>query len=161
MIFLGFGSNLANRYGGRRLIVLRALEKLESKGVRIVKSSPFYETTPSDARRDPMFVNMVTQVETDLSPEELFQACMDVEHDLGCTRILNNGARIIDIDLIAYGDNIIKTKEFVLPHPDLKNLGCLLYPLLDVAPHWINPTSKQSIPEMIERMPPRQIIQKM
>lgn len=161
MIFLGFGSNLANRHGGRRLIILRALEKLESKGVRIVKSSPFYETTSSVSRHEPMFVNMVAQVATEQSPQELFRTCMDVEHDLGRTRILNKGARIIDIDLISYGDDVFKAKDFVLPHPDLKDLGCLLYPLMDVAPHWIHPTSKQSILEMIERMPSGQIIQKM
>ncbi len=160
MIFLGFGSNLANRYGGRRLIILRALEKLEAKGVRIVKSSPFYETSTSTMRHDPMFINMVAQVATEQSAGELLETCLTAEHELGRTRVIKGGPRIIDIDLLAFNDDVINTKQIKLPHPDLKNRGFLLYPLLDIAPHWIDPISKKSIPEMIDRIPSGQIIQK-
>lgn len=161
MIFLSFGSNLANRYGGRRLIILRALEKLESKGVRIVKSSPFYETSMSSSRHDPLFVNMMARIETEQTVQELFKTCMDVEYELGRTRVVNKGPRIIDVDLIAYHDEVIKTKDLTLPHPYLKERAYLLIPLYDIASSWIDPVSKKSIQEMMERLPSGQFVQKM
>ncbi len=160
MIFLGFGSNLANRYGGRRLIILRALEKLESKGVRIVKSSPFYETSSSVSRHDPMFINMVAQVNTDKSAAELLKICLNAEQELGRIRVVKNGPRIIDINLIAYHDQIIRKKNIQIPHPDLANRGYILYPLRDIAPQWMDPSSKKMISEMVERIPSRQVVYK-
>jgi 2-amino-4-hydroxy-6-hydroxymethyldihydropteridine diphosphokinase len=126
--FLGLGSNLGDRLANLQ----RAVERLRSRGVRVLRSSRVYETEPVGGPPQPDYLNAVLEVETELDPRALLSACLEVEAELGRTRRQRWGPRTIDIDLLTYDDLRIEEPGLEVPHPRMHQRAFVLVPLLEL-----------------------------
>lgn len=127
--YLGLGTNLGDRLGN----LGRAVEGLAAQpGVRVVRSSRVYETDPLGGPSQPEYLNAVVEVETDLTPLELLEACRRVEADLGRVRVERWGPRTIDVDVLTYGDETIDQPDLVVPHPRMHERAFVLVPLAEL-----------------------------
>ncbi len=157
MILIGVGGNLPSTLGGPLATCQAALARLDAGGVKVEAVSPWYETAPVPVSDQPWFVNAVARVATALSPADLLQLMHDVEADLGRIRTVRNAARVVDLDLLAYGDMVNTGPEApLLPHPRLHERAFVLLPLRDVAPNWRHPALGLGVAELIARLPPDQ-----
>ena len=130
--FLGLGANQ-----GDRLAALRsAREALAGVGVEVVASSSVYETAPQGEVTDqPDFLNACLEIRTELGPEQLLDACKQVERDLG--RVPGgprHGPRPIDVDVLLLGDVTREGERLTLPHPEVTSRRFVLEPLLELDP---------------------------
>ncbi len=155
MILIAIGSNLPSALGGPRATCEAALDRLQALGVKVVAVSPWYETAPVPASDQPWFVNGVAVVETTLPPEDLMALLHQVEGEFGRSRTVANAARVLDLDLLAYG-RVIRSGPLDLPHPRLHERSFVLYPLRDVAPDWEHPLSGLRPDAMVAGLPPEQ-----
>ena len=149
--FLGIGSNLGNK---ERNICL-AKYKLQSNGVKLIKSSSNYETLSWPNKKYPKFINAVIKISTTLSPMMLMQKCLNIENDLGRKRAKKNEPRICDIDIIDYGQKILKgtkNKKLILPHPEMHKRNFVLLPLYEISQSWIHPVKKKKINKLIKSL---------
>lgn len=126
--YLGLGSNLDDRL----LNLTRAVDELEERGVRTISSSRVYETDPVGGPPQPEYLNAVIEVETALEPRELLKSALDVETKLGRVRGERWGPRIIDIDILTYGDRDVFEDDLVIPHPRMHERAFVLVPLLEL-----------------------------
>ncbi|MBQ6066771.1 MAG: 2-amino-4-hydroxy-6-hydroxymethyldihydropteridine diphosphokinase [Clostridia bacterium] len=102
-------------------------------GVTVTKVSGFYLTKPWGYADQPDFTNACCEVETSLSPEALLGVCLGIEAGMGRVRVIKNGPRVIDLDLLLYGEEQRCTEELTLPHPRMWEREFVLRPLLDLA----------------------------
>jgi 2-amino-4-hydroxy-6-hydroxymethyldihydropteridine diphosphokinase len=164
MILLGLGGNLASpEYGTPVQVLGAALDELTCAGVRLRGCSPWYRSAPVPASDQPWFVNGVARVETPLAPRALLALLHRVEARLGRRRGVRWAARIIDLDLLAYGEHIIAGNDqadLVLPHPRLHERAFVLAPLADLAPTWRHPVSGKSAAELLAALGDGQPLQK-
>jgi 2-amino-4-hydroxy-6-hydroxymethyldihydropteridine diphosphokinase len=129
--FLGIGSNLGDRLGALQAAVDRLAS---SDGIRVVASSRVYETDPVGGPEQPDFLNVVVEVDTDLTARELLIAGLGVERDLGRIRDVRWGPRTVDVDLLIYGRAVIDEPDLVVPHPRIHERSFALVPLLELEP---------------------------
>ena len=155
MILIAIGSNLASAAGGPRATCEAALRRLAALGIAAVAVSPWYETAPVPASDQPWFVNGVAAVATSLFPEDLLGILHQVEAEFGRARAAPNAARVLDLDLLAYG-RVVRAGPLHLPHPRLHERAFVLYPLRDVAPDWEHPLSGLRPSAMVAALPPGQ-----
>jgi 2-amino-4-hydroxy-6-hydroxymethyldihydropteridine diphosphokinase len=128
--YLGLGSNVGDRLGSLRA----AREALSRHGVRVLAASSVYETAPQgDVREQPDFLNACLMIETELAPEELLDACKEVERELGRgTGGVRHGPRPIDVDVLLLGDLEHRSERLTLPHPELRARRFVLEPLVEL-----------------------------
>jgi 2-amino-4-hydroxy-6-hydroxymethyldihydropteridine diphosphokinase len=161
MILIGLGGNLLSpKYGPPEETLLAALERLSATGITVAACSKFYSSAPVPASDQPWYVNAVARIETGLDPKPLLEAILALERDFGRTRSVANAARVLDIDLLAYGD-IVTGPEAVpaLPHPRLEQRAFVLCPLAEIAPDWRHPASARPVAALIAALPPGQTAQ--
>jgi len=127
---LAFGSNL----GDKRANIAAAVAALDRGGTRILVRSSDYRTEPWGHIPQDWFVNACAVVETDLHPRQLLETCQQVERDLGRTREVKWGPRIIDVDILTYDDVALSSPELVLPHPHIFERAFVLVPLAEIVP---------------------------
>jgi 2-amino-4-hydroxy-6-hydroxymethyldihydropteridine diphosphokinase len=131
--YLGLGSNL----GDRRALLAQAVEALDWGDVSVVARSRVYETTPVGGPPDqPDFLNQVVAVETALDARGLWERCSAVEASLGRAREHETrwGPRAIDIDVLAFGDDVVEEADLEIPHPRMTERAFVLVPLAEIAP---------------------------
>jgi len=148
--FLSLGSNL----GDRAMNLHTALTGLRTYG-ELVTVSSFYETDPVENTDQPMFINCVAELRTQLAPLELLQAVLSLERSMGRMRNENSvrkGPRIIDIDILLVDGLILDTPELTLPHPAMSQRRFILAPLVEIAPEIQHPMLKQNAKEMLEAL---------
>jgi len=160
MILIAVGANLASAFGPPRAACEAAYARLEARGVRLPRCSPFYETAPVPVSDQPWYVNGVAVAETALPPAALLALLHEVEAEMGRVRTVRNAPRVIDLDLLAY-DDVVEEGNLTVPHPRLRDRAFVLLPLRDVAPGWRHPVSGQSVSEMIARLPAGQEARRM
>lgn len=102
---------------------------------RIVHSSSLYRTAPVGLSGQPDFINAVAELETNLAPEALLDALLEIEQRFGRIRAERNGPRTLDLDLLLYGDQFVDLPRLTLPHPRLHLRAFVLLPLAEIAPH--------------------------
>jgi 2-amino-4-hydroxy-6-hydroxymethyldihydropteridine diphosphokinase len=130
-VYLGLGSNL----GDRRQHLAEAVRRLHAgPALQVVKISPVYESGPVGMTAQPDFLNLVVQVATTHAPHELLAECLRIETDLGRARGERWGPRMIDIDLLLYGDRRLNEESLTLPHPRMRERSFVLVPLAEIAP---------------------------
>jgi 2-amino-4-hydroxy-6-hydroxymethyldihydropteridine diphosphokinase len=142
-VLLGLGSNIGNKEEN----INKALD-LISEVCEIKRISPLYLTEPVGAIKQEWFLNCVVEVKTDYDPEKLLSYFKSIEQKLGRTKRIKNGPRSIDIDILFYEDQIVKTKNLVIPHPLIQERLFVLKPLMDLNPYFIHPVLKKTIEEL-------------
>ena len=161
MIIIALGANLTGPKGPPKDTMLTALTYLEAENVEVCSVSDFWETEPWPVSDQPWYVNAVAVVETQLSPQELLALCHEIEKKCGRDRSKEqerNAPRVLDLDLISYGNEVMDEKGMVLPHPRMHERAFVLQPLNQVAPNWLHPVLKKTPMEMIENMNQKQNI---
>lgn len=147
--FIGVGSNL----GDRKQTICQAEQKLSNiKGVRFIRSAPIYETQPVGGPKQGLFLNTVWEIETDLPARQLLNALVQIESDFGRLRIEKNGPRTIDLDLLFYGDEVIKEQTLTIPHPRLHERWFVLKPLWDLRSDYVHPVLGKSVCELLDQV---------
>jgi 2-amino-4-hydroxy-6-hydroxymethyldihydropteridine diphosphokinase len=147
--YLGLGSNLGNR----ALNIYHALRRLGSH-LRIDRISSLYETEPVGVTDQPWFLNLVCRGETDLTPEALLDVAKGIEAEMGRQEGVRFGPRLIDIDILLYGDLILVLPRLVIPHPRLHERGFVLVPLGELAPSLVHPALEKDVAQLREAAGP-------
>jgi len=146
-VFIGVGSNLGDRKG----YLDQARKDLASiPGIRDLRESPVYETEPVDAGGG-LFLNAVWSFETDMPARELLERLHRLESGAGRERKAVHEARTLDLDLLFYGDQVIRERDLVVPHPRLHERVFVLEPMADLDPGFVHPILKKTIRELLER----------
>lgn len=148
-IILALGSNL-----GDRLDFLRKTIEGLRPFVTINAVSAVYETSPAYVADQPVFLNAVVMGTTALEPLALLWTVKGIENELGRTPTFRYGPRVIDIDIVFYGDKILKIPELSIPHPRVQERDFVLRPLCDIAPDWKHPETDKTAAEMLNALPP-------
>jgi 2-amino-4-hydroxy-6-hydroxymethyldihydropteridine diphosphokinase len=146
LIYLSLGSNL----GERAANLERAADALGGAGVRVLRRSSLYETEPVDFLAQPWFLNCVIEAETTVEPLPLLQALQGIEHTMGSRKLVPRGPRIVDLDILFYGDAVIRERGIEIPHPRLSERRFVLVPLAELAPQFMHPVLKVSVRKMLE-----------
>ncbi|HZS57197.1 MAG TPA: 2-amino-4-hydroxy-6-hydroxymethyldihydropteridine diphosphokinase [Bryobacteraceae bacterium] len=134
LVYLSLGSNI----GDREKSLNDALESLAQQQIHIIARSSLYETEPQDVVDQPWFLNIVVACETRYFPLQLLQILQRCERELGRVRgnaIRRRGPRIIDIDILLYGNVTLDTPPLSIPHPRMLQRRFVLEPLLEIAPN--------------------------
>lgn len=161
VVLVGIGANLATaRFGPPLAACEAALAALAQGAIRIIARSAWYESAPVPASDQPWFVNGVIRIDTELGPEPLMQRLHEVERAFGRVRGAANEARVLDLDLLAYGD-LVREAAPILPHPRMAGRAFVLLPLAEVAPAWRHPLTTKTIKEMLRDLPPNQPIRRL
>lgn len=143
--YLSLGSNL----GERERALREAIVRLEAPGLKVRRVSSICETEPQDVRDQPWFLNAVVEIETELFPKQLLAHTAKVELEMGRKRNQPKGPRVIDIDILLYGNSIVAASELTIPHPRLAERRFVLEPLAELAPDLRHPVTKRSVREML------------
>lgn len=145
-IYLGLGSNLGDRHAH----LADAIARLQDSDLRITRVSSIYETEPRDLADQPWFLNQVIEAESDLLPRQFLSCIQKVEREMGRKRAIPKGPRIIDIDILLFGDSIVETDDLQIPHPRMLERRFVLEPLAEIAPELRFPITKKTIREMLK-----------
>lgn len=148
---IALGSNLTSSFGDREGNLHQALQRLKSLGA-VTAESRFYDTEPVGYLDQPRFLNAAVILETELTPVELMRALLEIERSMGRERVIAKGPRVIDLDLLLYGEKIVNTAELTLPHPEMHSRRFVLEPLLEIAPNWVHPVLGLTVQEMLARL---------
>jgi 2-amino-4-hydroxy-6-hydroxymethyldihydropteridine diphosphokinase len=147
--FIGLGANLGQPVDQ----CLDAMERMHAaEGVHLLRCSSLYRTEPVGAHEQGWFVNGVAEIRTVLPAGELLQALLAIERAMGRRREAPWGPRIIDLDLLLYGQEIIGGPGLVVPHPALHQRRFVLVPLHEIAPYVIHPAFGVSIRGLLDRL---------
>lgn len=148
--FLVLGSNL----GDRRVNLFSALEKLKIISIHKPKVSGFYLSEPWGFSSDKMFYNLAVKIQTNLSPRELLSYVLEVEKELGRTREISEIylPRIIDIDIIFYGEKIVNEKDLIIPHPRVHLRKFALLPLCEIEENFKHPIFNKSLKNLLSEL---------
>ena len=150
---IALGSNLESRFGDREANLWEAVERIRDLGdVKAV--SPAYDTEPVGYLDQPRFLNAALLLESSLEPTELMRALLEVEQAMGRERVgaVAKGPRVIDLDLLLYGQAVVNTTELTLPHPEMMERRFVLEPLAEIAPEMVHPVLGLTVVEMLARV---------
>ena len=150
-LFLSLGSNL----GDKKENLMRTIEKLSSALGTPAAVSSIIETEPWGFTSANSFFNCVAAFDTPLSPTEILHITQETEREMGRTAKSVNGEykdRIIDIDILLYGNETINTENLTIPHPLMHKRRFVLEPLAQIAPRHLHPTLKKTIAELLNEL---------
>ena len=148
-IYLLLGSNL----GDRQSLLLSAIKHIEERIGKIVQASSIYSTKAWGMEDQPDFLNQVVELESRLDPRTILRHAIEIESILGRKRYNKWGSRIIDIDLLYYGDLVLESKDLVVPHAENENRNFVLVPMVEVAPEFIHPKLQKTQRELLVNCP--------
>jgi 2-amino-4-hydroxy-6-hydroxymethyldihydropteridine diphosphokinase len=150
-VFIALGSNL----GDRKEYLRSGLHGLADRHVKISRTASLYSTAPRDVIEQPWFLNTAIEADTRLGPEDLLAACLQVEKDNDRIQDISTsrGPRTLDIDIIFYETQIIRTPVLAIPHPRFALRRFVLVPLVEIAPNFVDPVSGRSVKELLEQCP--------
>lgn len=140
-IYLITGGNIGNK----RLNLETAAVMIEKNIGKIIRSSKIYETDAWGITDQDTFYNQVHLVKSKLSAQQIIRAILKIEKEMGRIRTIKNAARIIDIDILLFNDEIINEQDLTIPHKEIPNRRFVLTPLNELAPQLIHPVLKKNI----------------
>jgi len=139
------GSNLGNRKAN-----LAFARNSIANLAHIIKTSSYYETEPVGFLDQPWFLNQVIELETHLAPLELLSICLEIEKTRGRVRTFQNAPRVLDLDILLYGNMVINKENLTIPHPLLAERRFVLDPLVEIAPDTMHPILKKPMRTLLE-----------
>jgi len=146
-VYLSLGSNIGDRQANLRA----ALTALPNHGVGVRLLSSIYETEPVDYLDQRWFLNCVVEAETQLRAMVLLRTLRAVEAQMGSQKEFPKGPRLIDIDILLYGKETIKTPELEIPHPRMTERRFVLVPLAEIAPSLRHPSWDANVQALLAR----------
>lgn len=146
--YLGLGSNL-----GKREEHLHNAVHLLYDSLKLIRISSVYETEPWGYTDQPPFLNLVCQIETDQTPHQVLKAAKKVERRVGRSPGFRYGPRVLDIDLLLYGDQVISTANLTVPHPGMAERAFVLVPMAEIASTRVHPVFGLSVGELLAQAP--------
>ena len=151
--YIGMGANLASSAGTPEQTLTAAADRLAELG-RLVARSSLYSTEPVGFADQPRFINAAITLETKLSPSDLLAALMDIERAFGRDRSVGipNGPRTLDLDILLYGDELVREPGLEIPHPRLGDRAFVLVPLAEIASNVVDVTRGASVGQLLQTL---------
>jgi 2-amino-4-hydroxy-6-hydroxymethyldihydropteridine diphosphokinase len=145
VVYIALGSNI----GDRAENLQQARAQITAPDLRVLRASSIYETAPRDIKDQPWFLNQVIECETDLFPRQLLARLQKIEKSMGRKRGIAKGPREIDLDILFFGDAVVKAPELEVPHPRMAERRFVLQPLAELAPEKKHPGTRKTVREML------------
>lgn len=155
-VYLSLGSNIGDREKNLRT----AIAELADANVRVSRVSSFYETEPVDLREQPWFLNCAVQGETEAPALDLLRALLGIESRMGSKKLVPKGPRLIDLDILLYGEETIDTPELQVPHPRMLLRKFVLVPLAEISPDLVHPAWTKTVSELASETADRSEVRK-
>ena len=149
LVYLSLCSNI----GDRAANLNAAIDRLRVLG-EVVAVSSFYETEPVEFIAQAWFLNCAVALDTEKTPRQLLAGILDIEQQLGRRRGQRKGPRIIDLDILLFGNSIVDDPGLTIPHPAMHERRFVLEPLAEIAPDALHPVLQQTIRELRDALPP-------
>lgn len=146
LAYISLGSNIGNRLEFLQEAV--GLLK-ETKQIEVKRISSVYETDPVGYVDQAAFLNIVVELETLYSPHELLKKCNQIEDLLGRKRLVRWGPRTVDLDILLYNEENMKTEDLIIPHPRMTERGFVLVPLVEINSALVHPSTKQAFSNIV------------
>lgn len=149
IVYLCLGSNTVDRLK----LIEQAVSLLNlAQDIKLIRTSALYETEPWGVKDQNWFLNMIAEIKTPLSAQDLLIKCQNIERTLGRSREKETrwGERPIDIDIIFYGKEIINTQLLTVPHKHMHERAFVLVPLLELVPDFVHPVSNKTISQLYD-----------
>jgi 2-amino-4-hydroxy-6-hydroxymethyldihydropteridine diphosphokinase len=153
-VYLSLGCNV----GDRPKNLQDALAALPKSGVNVKRMSSVYETEPVDYLDQPWFLNMAVEAETELAPATLLQRLRGIEAQMGSKKQIAKGPRLIDMDILLFGNEVIDTPDLQVPHPRMHLRRFVLQPLSEIAPNVRHPQSGLTVSELLASTPDKSTV---
>jgi 2-amino-4-hydroxy-6-hydroxymethyldihydropteridine diphosphokinase len=147
--YLLTGGNTGDRYS----YLQQAAEMIQANCGKIEKRSSFFETAAWGKTDQPPFLNQALLLRTSLTPPELMTRLLGIEERMGRKRMEKYGPRIIDIDILLYNKEVIKSTLVTIPHPELAGRRFALSALAEIAPRYMHPVLKKNIARLLKECP--------
>jgi 2-amino-4-hydroxy-6-hydroxymethyldihydropteridine diphosphokinase len=155
-VFLSLGSNVGDRQENLRA----AIAALPAAGVDVKRVSSIYETAPVDLLEQPWFLNCVVHGETTVPAVELLRALREIERRMGSKKLIARGPRLIDIDILLYGQQTIDAPELQIPHPRMQLRRFVLVSLVELAPDVKHPSWSATAAQLLVATEDKSVVTK-
>jgi len=156
--FIGIGSNIADPVVQCR----NAVNRLgEAPGIHLLRRSSLYRTEPIGPKDQAWFINAVAEIRTALPPGELLGLLKAIERKMGRRSAPRWGPRVIDLDILLYGQMVVNEDGLVIPHPELHRRRFVLEPLCELAPYAIHPAYGVSARGLLDRLTDQSVVERM
>ncbi len=147
--YIGIGSNKGDPVQN----CLGAVDRLSAcETIKVLRRSSLYRTEPVGFKDQPWFINAVVEIRTALGAHALLDVLQTIEERMGRVRVEKGGPRVIDLDILLYGERIIRDETLWVPHPEMHKRRFVLVPLNEVASYFIHPAYGVSIRGLLERL---------
>jgi 2-amino-4-hydroxy-6-hydroxymethyldihydropteridine diphosphokinase len=155
LVYLSLGSNVGDCAGNLKM----AIDHLRVLG-EVAAVSSVYETEPVEFTDQPWFLNCAVALDTEKTPRQLLNGILEIEQRMGRQRTQKKGPRVIDIDILLFGNLIVDDSGLIVPHPAMHERRFVLEPLAEIAPDLRHPILKRTIQELRDALPPGQAVRK-
>ncbi len=161
MIIIAYGANLNSHIGDPIQTFHACLNVMRDHNIIIDEISSLWDTAPVGCLSDQgNYTNAVFTISTQMKPDDLMTTLLAIEKEFGRQRSVPNAPRPIDLDLVAYYDQISNTDHLTLPHPRMHQRAFVLMPLQEIIPNWLHPVTGKTLNELIEVLPKDQSFRK-